>query len=76
MEASAGTRSGKTGADNLQDCPKNERTASKKAMVAIFGIGYDEVGCFEHLRFPMTTQSLDLLYANFNVLSKLEVETF
>ena len=45
-------------------------------MVAIFGIGYDEVGCFEHLRFPMTTQSLDLLYANFNVLSKLEVETF
>jgi hypothetical protein len=30
-------------------------------MVAIFGIGYDEVEGLEHLRFPMAAQSLDLL---------------
>jgi hypothetical protein len=40
---------------------------TEKVMVAILGIGDDEVEIFQHLRLPLTTQSFDLLYPHFNV---------
>jgi len=40
---------------------------AEKVMVAVFGIGDDEVKFFEHLRLPVIAQSLDLLDAYYNV---------
>jgi hypothetical protein len=36
-------------------------------MIAIFGISYDEIKLFQHLRFSLAAQVFDLFDANLNI---------
>jgi hypothetical protein len=44
----------------------------QEAVVAILGIGYDEVQLFKYLLLPMAAQLFDLLYAHLNIRLRAE----